>query len=169
MIKKSSVIIFSLLLLSILLVSCSTTTPPPSTFADWVKYIGSMGFLDVVAANGGNTLVGFVRILVAILVFAILYEAAHLFLSQNIAITISAILAIISAIFIPGPVLAGIGSAYATLFSLALIAAPVVGGLWAIWRIPGTTRAQIGLRIVILFILLWVLIAVKEHAQKIIT
>lgn len=165
MIKKSSVVIFSLLLLSILLVSC-TTGGPSKSFKDWVYDIGTLQVLGVTGA--GNTLVGFVRILVAILIFAILYEAAHLFLSQNIAITISAILAIISAIFIPGGVLAGIGSAYATLFSLAFIAAPVVGGLWAIWRIPGNTRAQIGLKIVILFILLWVLVAVKTHAMAII-
>ncbi len=165
MIKKSSVVIFSLLLLSILLVSC-TTGGSSKSFKDWVYDIGTLQFLGVTGA--GNTLVGFVRILVAILIFAILYEVAHLFLSQNIAITISAILAIISAIFIPGGVLAGIGSAYATLFSLAFIAVPVVGGLWAIWRIPGTTRAQIGLKLVILFILLWVLVAVKTHAMAIV-
>ncbi len=165
MIKKSSVVIFSLLLLGLLLVSC-TSSGPSKSFKDWVYDIGTLQFLGV--TSGENTLIGFLRILIAVLIFVILYEVAHLFLTPNVSIAVSAILAIGSAIFIPGEILAGIFGAYATLFSLILIGAPVVGGLWAIWRIPGDTRGGIALRALILLILLWILLGVKALALRII-
>lgn len=164
MIKKSWLII-GLLLVMLFAVSCGPAGTS-TTFKDVVYDIGTLQFLGV--TSGENTLVGFLRILIAVLIFVILYEVAHLFLTPNTAVAIAAILAIGSVIFIPGQILAGIFGAYATLFSLIFIGAPVVGGLWAIWRIPGTTRGGLALRALILLILLWILLGVKALALRII-
>ncbi|MAF99232.1 MAG: hypothetical protein CMH61_01335 [Nanoarchaeota archaeon] len=163
-VKKSWVYTSILSLFTLFVTSCA----PGGAFPNiWQKIldIGSLKFLGIA---GGNGLVAFVRILIALLIFAILFEVGRRVLNRNTAGIISGILAIISAIFIPGSILAGIGGAYATFFSIALIGLPVVGGLYLIWRIPGTSRGGIALRIVILTILLWILMGVRTHALAII-
>lgn len=159
---KKAGVIGLVLLLSLFVVSC-TTEPGPSFGDIWNKllWFGSLGFL------GENEfgLVGFMRILLVVLVFALLYEGSRVAgLSQNIGIVVSAILAIISVIFIPNAVLAGIGAAYATVVSVILIGGIVFGGLWLFHLVPGQTRTQIFIRIVLLLILLMVLVSVKSHA-----
>ena len=150
-----------LLLLSMFLVSCQQVGISGSEIWNKIIWFGSLGFLGAT----GNPMEGFMRILVITLVFAIFYELGGLVqLSPSIRTTVSLILAIMSGVFIPGTVLAGIGAAYGTLVALFLIGAPVVGGLYAIYRIPNTTRFHIFLRIVIILILLTILISVKIHA-----
>lgn len=163
--KKSGVGAF-LLSLAAFLASCTPTGAFPSLMDIWLKilWFATLGWLGYYQEG---PMVGFMRILVVILVFAILYELATLtgFLSRNIAITIALILALMSGIFIPGSVFAGIGAAYATIVSLFLIGVPVLGGLYAFMRIPTTSRVYRFFRIVILLVLLMVLIAVKSHAS----
>ncbi len=150
------------LLFSLFIVSC-TAEAGPSLGDIWNKllWFGSLGFL------GENEfgLVGFMRILLVVLVFALLYEGSRVAgLSQNIGIVVSAILAIISVIFIPNAVLVGIGAAYATIVSIVFIGVPVVGGLLVFRTIPGNTRGEVIIRIIILLILLMILISAKSHA-----
>ena len=150
-----------LLLVSLFLVSCQEAGISGSEIFNKILWFGSLGFLGA----SGNPMDGFMRILVVVLVFAIFYELGGLVsLSPSIRTTISLILAIMSGVFIPTAVLAGIGAAYGTIVALFLIGLPVVGGLYAIYRIPGTTRFYIFLRIVVILILLAVLISVKVHA-----
>ena len=154
-----------LLLLSMFLVSCQQAGISGESIYNKIIWFGSLGFLGAT----GNPMEGFMRILVITLVFAIFYELGGLIqLTPSIRITVSLILAIMSGIFIPGTVLAGIGAAYGTLVALFLIGLPVIGGLYAIYRIPGTTRFYIFLRIVIILILLTILISVKVHALDLI-
>lgn len=150
-----------LLLLNMFLVSCQQAGVSGSDIFNKILWFGSLGFLGA----SGNPMDGFMRILVIILVFAIFYELAGLLqLTSSIRTTISLILAVMSGVFIPTTVLAGIGAAYGTLVALFLIGLPVIGGLYAIYRIPGTRRFYIFLRIVIILILLAILISVKVHA-----
>ncbi|MDO8656396.1 MAG: hypothetical protein Q7K45_04100 [Nanoarchaeota archaeon] len=143
------------------LVSCQQAGISGSDIWNKIIWFGSLGFLGAT----GNPMEGFMRILVITLVFAIFYELGGLLpVTPSIRMTISLILALMSGIFIPATVLAGIGAAYGTLVALFLIGAPVVGGLYAIYRIPNTTRFYIFLRIVIILILLTILISVKIHA-----
>ncbi len=133
---------------------------------DKILSVGSLQFLGI--TSGGNALIAFMRILVAILVFALLFEASRLTgLSRNTGIVVAAILAIMSAIFIPGRILAGIGGAYATLIAFVLIGIPVIGGGYALIAIPGTSRGLILLRIAVILLLLWILISIKTHASSI--
>lgn len=152
-----------LFVISLFLVSCQEVGISASEIFNKLLWFGSLGFLG---QYGGNPLDGFMRILVIILVFAIFYELGGIsnLISPNIRTVVSLILAIMSGIFIPGTVLAGIGAAYGTLVALFLIGLPVVGGLYAIYRIPNTRRFYIFLRIVVILILLAILISVKVHA-----
>lgn len=165
--RKKSVVILSLVVLSLLLVACTDRAGNITLKPVWDKIIeaGQLKFLG----SSDNALVGFMRVLVAILVFALLFEASRLSgLSRNIGITVSIILAVMSAIFIPGNILAGIGGAYATVVAFMLLGVPVIGGFYALWRIPSTNRMWIALKIVVILLLLWILISIKTHASTII-
>ncbi len=156
-----------MLLLGVLLVSCSQSTGQLSGTEIWDTII-KLGSLEYFGVTGTNALVSFMRVLVAILVFAILFEVSHfLGFSRNARIALALILSVISSIFIPAEVLAGIGGAYATLISFVLIGTPLVAGMVAYFNIPHTTRGWIAVRMVILFLLLWILLAVKHHASAI--
>ncbi len=157
--------VVSLLLVVLFLVSC-TPDPGPSASDIWntILNIGTLGFLG----SGEEGLVSLMRILIVILVFALLYLAASIVpglnQNRNISIAVAAILSIMSVIFIPSSVLIGVGAAYATLISVILIGAPIVGGLALFRMIPGETRGGIAVRCIVLLVLLAVLIAVKYHA-----
>ncbi len=166
--KRSALLVF-LLLIGMFVVSCEASEGSLSVKGIWdkVTYVGSLKFIE--GFTGDNALVGFMRILVAILVFALLFEGSRVVgLSRNISLVVCGILAIMSAMFIPGAVLAGIGAAYGTLVSLILIGVPVAGGLYAVFRIPTDENWQIVVRIVILLILLWILMAVSKHAATLV-
>lgn len=160
---KKLAIVALLLLLALLVVSCSPN-PGPSGKEIWQKilWFGSLGFLG----STDDGLVSFMRILIFILVFALFFLGAGMIpgLGRNTAIVIAAVLAIISVMFIPASVLVGVGAAYATLTSVVLIGAPIVGGLALFRMIPGDTRGGIAVRCIVLLVLLAILIAVKYHA-----
>ncbi|MEK6900647.1 MAG: hypothetical protein AABX05_05975 [Nanoarchaeota archaeon] len=150
----------SLSLLSLTLTACSGQPPTLSGIFDKILWFGSLGFIG----NNPDALVGFMRILLAILVFALLFEGGKVTgMNPRTVGIVAAIIAIISAIFIPDTVLVAIGAAYGTIVALVLIGVPVLGGLYAIWRIPGDTRPQILFKILILFLLLVILISINEQ------
>ena len=154
--------ISSLFALSIILTACQSSRLPTG-LEIWNKilWFGTLGFIGF----NDNPVAGFMRILVGILIFAILFELSRVVgLSRNIGITVSIILSLMTAVFIPGTVLAGIGTAYATFVSFVLIGLPVVGGLYALYRIPSTSRWWIFIKIVLILILIAILISVKDHA-----
>jgi len=154
--------VISLLLVSLLLASCSPE-PGPSGQEIWNKilWVGSLGFLG----ENDHGLVSFMRILIFILMFALLFEGSKVTgLSRNIAIVVSAVIAIMSSLFIPASVLEAIGVTYATLISIIFIGVPIIGGLLVFRMIPGTSRGWIALRIVILAILLTILYSIQYYA-----
>lgn len=174
--------VVSLLLVALLVASCAPA-PGPSGSEVWetILEIGSLGFLcknepvnlffglvTIDRCNREAGLIALMRILIGILVFALLYMGTSavpgLNQNRNIAITVSLILAVMSVIFIPESVLIGIGSAYATIISVILIGAPIVGGLLLFRMIPVNSRGGIGMRIIMLLLLIFVLTAVKNYA-----
>lgn len=157
-----------LLLTGVLLTSCDTAGEISfEGVFDKIISIGNLEFLT--QSSTYPPLVGFMRIMVAILIFVILSEAGRVLpFGPNARITLAIILAVISAIFIPGPILAGIGGAYATLFAFILIGVPILGGLYLFFRVPSDTAFMVVLRIAILLLILWILLAVKNHALSLI-
>lgn len=163
---KKGLLILILLLGSMLLVSCGTDRDD-SEIGGIFDDIIDIGRLEFLGFYDDNALVGFMRILVGILVFAVLFELARLVgMSRNIGITVAIIFAIMSVIFIPGSILAGIGAAYATLVAFVLIGIPVLGGGYALYRIPSSNRGLIFLKMGIIVLLLWILIAVRGQATE---
>jgi signal transduction histidine kinase len=94
--------------------------------------------------------IGFLRLLIGILIFTIIYSAIGLvnkigssgegFLSKNIAITISIILAIMTSIFIPGGILIAIGASYAAIFSFIVLGSLIGGALFLVVGLPTPNR-----------------------------
>ena len=159
-------VIRSLALMPLLfLTACQSSSTGFPSFTDiWGRILGiaSLGFLNT-AANAE----AFMRLMVFILVFAVFYEASRLTQFQpNIRAVISLVLAIISAVFMPAGVLAGIGITYGTITAFVLIGVPVLAGLYAIYAIPSTNRWLIGMKIAIIILLLIILRAVRFHALK---
>ncbi|MBS3139801.1 hypothetical protein J4479_02250, partial [Candidatus Woesearchaeota archaeon] len=118
-------VIRSLALMPLLfLTACQSSSTNFPSFTDiWGRILGiaSLGFLNT-AANAE----AFMRLMVFILVFAVFYEASRLTQFQpNIRAVISLVLAIISAVFMPAGVLAGIGITYGTITAFVLIGVPV--------------------------------------------
>jgi len=154
-------IFFSLLLLT----ACQTSQAQVPTLKDiWegILEIGTLGFI-----GSADNLVGFMRIMVFILVFAVLYEASRLTrFPTNIRAVISIVISIISSVVMPAGVLAGIAAAYGTVVASVLIGVPVLGGFYALYRIPSDDRWQIALKIGIILITLVVLIEIKYGAIK---
>src|SRR3989338_1919714 len=170
--------VIGVLVIFLFLVSCAPSPGPSKGVWDTILNIGSLEFL----CRGGITasvcdfvggLVSLMRVLIGILVFALLYLGASavpgLRENRNIAIVVCIILSLMTVIFIPTEVIVGIGAAYSTLLAAILIAAPIVGGMLLFRAIPGNSRGGIVLRIVILLLLVWILIAVKHYASGVAT
>jgi len=166
--RLNKVGVISLLLVSLLLASCAPSPGPSEGIWETVLEIGSLGFLNI--GDAENNIVAFVRILLGVLIFALLYMGASavpgLKEQRNIAITVSIILAIISVIFIPASILVGIGSAYSTLFALVLLGAPIVA-IFLLYRT--LNESSIVLKLGLLIILLLILIAVKTTSEGYLT
>ena len=152
--------------LTSLLVACTSTSTPVSGIDIWNKvlWFGTLGFLGY---SVEGPMVGFMRIAVFILVFALMFEGSRFlgFLGRNSRIVITLILSLISVIFIPGNVLAGIGAAYGTLVAFILLGSVIVG-IGALYiNIPTTSLGYRLLRLAVLVVLLFILISVKQHAS----
>lgn len=160
--RCKKLVVIGILLVFLLVASCTPETGP-SGEEIWEKilWFGTLGFLG--DYDGG--MVGFMRILIFILVFGLIYTASGAVpgLNRNVAIVVSLILSIMSVLFIPNSILIGVGAAYATIVSVILIGAPIVGGYLLFRAIPEEHRLA---RITVLLLLLLVLIAVKYNAWE---
>ncbi len=130
-----------------------------------IVYVGGLEFLGLEADSG---LFAFLRLVIGLLVFTLFFEGARFLpVSNGARIVIAGVLGVLSTIMIPSQVLVAISVSYSTVVALVLIGVPVVGGLYAIWRIPSTNVGLILLKLVILAILLWILTQVENYAVDI--
>ena len=138
----------------------------------WNRII-SIGNLSFLGISDASLVVGFTRILVGILVFTIFFAVASTgalsFLKKNQAMVVAAILAIISAVFMPASVLLGIGAGWGTAVALILVGGPIVGFAYLLWKIPGKdeeTKFTVFIKLMICLILFWILSAMKYHIGR---
>lgn len=142
----------------------------------WWTIINTIGDLGFLGMGGDTAVVAFTRILVWILVFTILFAVITIgkkgdkdalgFLKRNQTLVISAVIATISAIFLPGTLLAAIGAGTATIVAFALIGGPVVGVAYVLWKIPWEgkeTRWTVFVKLVMCLLLFWILSVMKYH------
>src|SRR3989344_427745 len=135
--------------------------------------VGSLSFLGV------SGLVPFTRILIWILTFALFFSVMSFlgaggaserktfgFLKRNQAMVIAAVLATISAIFLPAAAILAVGVGWATAVGLILIGTPIVGLWYVLWNIPGKdqpdTKGTVLLKLLISMLLFWILSAMNS-------
>ncbi len=143
----------------------------------------SVGSLSWMGVSNAAAVVSLTRILIWVLTFTVLFAlimafgqrergGALGFLNRNQALIVAAVIATITAIFLPPEVLLATGTGWATIVALILVGGPVVGIGWLLWQIPGRdaegnpreeTRATVALKIIICLILFWILSAMKVH------
>ena len=158
--KKRGMVLLSLVVLSFLLASCDVQGNIDfSKIGETIISIGSLQFLGI---QGQTVVMGFLRVMVGILVFALFFEASRFLpFGRNSRVIIALVLATLSVVLIPGQVLIGISAAYSTLMALILIGVPVVGAFYLVYRLPSNTGGEIGVKLFILTITLWILWAMK--------
>lgn len=148
------------------------------TFSRVFSSIISIGNLSWLGISPSSVVVGFTRLLIWILVFTIFYAVIHAFgqgkrsnvlgfLNKNQGMIVSAVLATMSAIFLPPALILGAGAGWATLVAFVLIGGPIVGIALLLWQIPGKgkkdTKATVFLKLVIVGLLFWILSSMKYH------
>lgn len=169
--KKASLIglLFSLLVINIPMV---LATDLLNRVFSRIISIGNLSFLGI---SDASLVVGFTRILVGILVFAIFFAllknlGAVDFLKKQAAM-VAGILAIISAVFMPASVLLGIGAGWGTAVALILVGGPIVGLAYLLYLIPGKdneTKFTVFIKIMLCLILFWILSAMKYHIGRVV-
>ncbi len=156
----------------------------------WQKilWIGNFGPLGISVAPA-NAVVAFTRILIWILMFTMFFAiittmggskkntGALGFLNRNQAMVVAAVIATISAIFIPPQVLLATGAGWGTLIALILIGLPLAGIVYLFWLIPGKddqgspkpeTRGTVFLKLLLCLLLFWILTAMKYYVSKLV-
>ncbi len=139
-----------------------------------VLSVGSLGFLGV---SPDTAVVAFTRILLVIFVFAVLFgvlsgfggSAGPLsFLSRGQAGVVAGIIAILTGVFFPPSVILAIGTEWATVVSLLLLGAPILGLFFLLWTIPKDSCAWRFLRLVVGLLLFWIVSAMREHVLQLV-
>ncbi|MAF99230.1 MAG: hypothetical protein CMH61_01325 [Nanoarchaeota archaeon] len=138
----------------------------------WRRII-SFGNLSFLGFSDASIVAGFLRLLIGLLIFTVFFAVLtgakqfKLF-NRGQAGIVAAILAIVTAIFMPTGILLGIGAGYGTAISLLLIGLPVAAVFYALFTLPGEPCFWLFIKFVLLTILLWVLSAIKYHIGRII-
>jgi len=182
--KKSVTVLLSILLLATPALALNATLENV-----WMRilWIGNLGFLGI---SDGSLVVAFTRLMIGVLMFTVFFgvltalgagpanaapggarnRAVFYFLTRSQAGVVAAVLAIISAVFMPASVLLATGAGWATAVSLLLIGGPIVGVFWLLWTIPPNgqpdTAGSIILKLIICLLLFWILTAMKYHVMR---
>jgi hypothetical protein len=132
--------------------------------------IGRLEWL--LGGSAENQLIGFIRIIIAILIFTMLYLGLSVAnnamggnaIPKNIAITIGILMAIVSAVFIPGEVLMMFGETYATIFSLIIIGGPILAILSLCFMTPTPGRGMAFLKFCAICFVIWLIDKITDWA-----
>ncbi len=166
MMKKENFFVLTLLLLTFISAGSVVAEIDIGKAVSQILDIGSLKFLF--GASADNQLIGFVRIVVAILVFALLYLGSSMIphMSKNIAITISILLSIITAVFLPKEVLLVFGETYATIFALIIIGGPIIAIMALCFFTPTPNRAVAFIKFLTVCFVMWLIAKISVWAGK---
>lgn len=152
---------------------------------DKILFIGSLKFIGI------SGTVPFTRILVWILTFALFLAvmtglgagregaggtstAPFKFFGRRQAMIVAAVMATISAVFLPAAAILAVGAGWATAVGLILIGAPIVGLWYVLWNISGKdaqgkalpdTKGIVLLKLLISMLLFWILSAMNHEVR----
>ncbi len=159
--KSVSGFILLLLLLSVLGVGMAFGAPSPGLDEDSIfnkiLWVGSLTFLF--GESPDNEFIGFLRILMTVLVFTLIYLGLSMIpgLTRGVAITIGIILSILVGVFFPASVLLAWGTTYATLFAFVIVFGPIIG-VTALLVMSPTPSGKIALLKLASVVILWWLV-----------
>lgn len=147
----------------------STTTGDDSSldiggFISSVLDVGSLQFLG----SPDNQFIGFIRILMAVLIFTLLYLGLSMIpgISRGIGITIGILLAAMVSVFMPADVLLAWGTSYATLFAFVIVFGPVIGLGTLLIFTPTPNRATAFVKLVSVLALWWLVAHIATLANQ---
>ena len=121
--------------------------------------IASFGALEWLFGSGADSqFVGFLRVIMAILAFTIIYYGLSFIpnINRNIAVAIGILLAIMSAVFTPGNVLMAAGVAWGSILAFIVVFGPVITVLVILFATPTPWWAAI-IKLFALGALTWIL------------
>lgn len=152
--------------------SPSGTTPSPSIVGDgkitqiWQTIIGIGSLQFLFGTNADDQLCGFLRIIMAILVFTLLYLGLSAIpgLTRGTAIAIGILLSIVSVIFMPCSIFLAWGTAYATLIAFVVVFGPALAGGAFLLLTPTPNRKIAFLKLIVVLILMWLVAVIGTWA-----
>ncbi len=155
---------FFLLSLLGLLSGCTATTANDV----WGTILKIGGLQGLQGAGAEAPVASFMRILVFILVFALLYGGLRVliaqYIGQNVTVVIAMVLSIMSVILMPAELLVTIAGTYSILFSFLLIGSVVAFVGFLLYIIPTTNRGWRMLRLGLILILIAVMYWINKQA-----
>ncbi|MBI2669395.1 hypothetical protein HYX14_06150 [Candidatus Woesearchaeota archaeon] len=145
----------------------------------WWKIL-SIGNLSFLGLSDGSVVVAFTRLLIWVFVFMVFFAALvglgksgktsgiFSFLTRAQSGVIAAVIATITAVFLPGQVLLAAGVGWATIISLILVGGPIVGLWYLAWNWPEgeETKATLFIKLLLSILLFWILSAMKYHVAR---
>lgn len=165
--KKANFLALTLFLLT--LFSAGSALAEPTGIGGVFSKILDIGRLEFLfGAGADNQLIGFIRIVIGILVFAILYMGLSMIpnMNKSIAITIGILLAIITAIFFPKEILLMFGETYATIFALIIIGGPIIAIMTLCFFTPTPNRAVAFIKFLVVCFVMWLIAKISVWAGK---
>ncbi|MBU0460246.1 MAG: hypothetical protein KJ597_04360 [Nanoarchaeota archaeon] len=130
---------------------------------DVVQDIFTLGFLSDVGVGEIDAMEGFIRFLLLIMIFALLFKAAELLkLGKNISIVIAGCISLISAIFVPGTILVAAATSYGTIVSFLILGLPIAFGLFGYFML----KDNHWIRFVVVALTTFVLIQMENHMDN---
>ena len=145
--------------------SGSTNTFAQTLTDIWTNNLFPIFNLSFLLATPETAIMAFMRLMIIILVFSLIFEASRLIrLPRNTGIVLAGVIAIISGVFIPGTILVAIGSSYGFFVALILLATPIVGSFYLFYLMPTAPVIWRWARVILLCVVLFLLVNMKIHA-----
>ncbi len=177
---KRTIALLSILLL-LLLLPPVVALPFSDQLGNVWNNIITIGNLNWLGYSDANLVLGLMRILLWFLIFTLFFavttglggekgSAPMKFFGRKQAAIVAAIIATITAVFLPASVLLATGAGWATVVAFVLIGLPVVGIAYLLWKIPWEgeeTKFTVFLKLILCLVLFWVLSAMKYHLDKV--
>jgi hypothetical protein len=145
----------------------------------WRNWILQAGNLSALGLSNETVIVGFSRLLLAILMFTIFFgvlitfggnNGPFRFLNRNQSMVVSALISILAVVFLPVPLILAAGGAWATAVAAILIGGPIAGLAFLLWQIPGQgqeeTRGTVFLKLFLCLTLFWILTVMSHHLSQ---
>ncbi len=171
---RKQLLFFTFLLLALMVVPsvlAQVGVSPFEKIGDVFGKISDFGSLEWLLGNTGEgRLVGFLRILIAIVTYSLIYmgitmlndKVSSLEIPKGTAVTISVVMSIVSAIFMPGVVLMAIGAAYSSAIAFILLGSVIGAGLYLLYGTDTESKVMALSKLLGVLFLWWLIFNMED-------